>query len=258
MISLSTDSARCIISAADGGRIASLRVGEQRVLYEGPNADPMQWGSYPMAPWAGRVRDGQFHMCDVKHQLAINMAPHAIHGTVFTQPWHTIDFTPRSVSMTCDLGPMWPFGGQAHQHFELGEDSLSCTLAVTAADLAMPAELGWHPWFTKPVTDQLGFSAMYERDETGIPSGRIVDPKPRPWDDCFTGPTVPLRLHYPTCTVTVSSDCDHWIVFDEPSHATCVEPQSGPPDRFNFDQQILQPGQTLTRTMLIEWQLVPM
>ena len=28
--------------------------------------------------------------------------------------------------------------------------------------------------------------------------------------------------------VTLTSPCTDWVVFDEPSHATCVEPQTGP------------------------------
>ena len=29
----------------------------------------------------------------------------------------------------------------------------------------------------------------------------------------------------------LTSTCDHWVVYTEPEHAICVEPQSGPPER---------------------------
>jgi aldose 1-epimerase len=93
---------------------------------------------------------------------------------------------------------------------------------------------------------------MYARDDEGIPSGELVSPPPGPWDDCFVN-TEPVELHYAELTVTVTSDCDHWVVYDEPSHATCVEPQSGPPDAFNLRPRLLQPGERLIRTMTIQW-----
>ena len=42
--------------------------------------------------------------------------------------------------------------------------------------------------------------------------------------------------------VTISSACDHWVVYDEPPHATCVEPQTGPPDAFNIRPEVVEPG----------------
>ena len=51
----------------------------------------------------------------------------------------------------------------------------------------------------------------------------------------------------------LTSDCRHWVVYDEPAHATCVEPQSGPPDAFNLEPLVLAPGETLQRWFLMEW-----
>ena len=53
--------------------------------------------------------------------------------------------------------------------------------------------------------------------------------------------------------MTVTSDCDHWVVYDQPAHATCVEPQSGPPDALNVAPVVVSPGEPLTRTMTITW-----
>jgi aldose 1-epimerase len=96
---------------------------------------------------------------------------------------------------------------------------------------------------------------MYERGGDGLPTGRIVQPSERPWDDCFVDPLAPLRLEYPRdLTVTVSSDAGHWVVYDEPAHATCVEPQSGPPDAVHLGMaHVLAPGEMLQRTMTVAW-----
>lgn len=214
---------------------------------------PMTWGSFAMVPWAGRVRNGSFRFDGNQYQLDLDLPPHAIHGTVYTQPWTVGDVGQTFVSLTCPLADHWPFGGAAAQRFELDDDRLSCTLSVTADQLAMPAQVGWHPWFRKPDSANVRFAKMYERDESGIPTGQLVDPPTGPWDDCFVQPLAPRELRYDDLTVTVDSDCDHWVIYDEPSDATCVEPQSGPPDGFTLKPDRLEPGETLTRWMTIGW-----
>ena len=34
--------------------------------------------------------------------------------------------------------------------------------------------------------------------------------------------------------IELRSNLSHWVIFDELPYATCVEPQSGPPNEFNF------------------------
>ena len=53
--------------------------------------------------------------------------------------------------------------------------------------------------------------------------------------------------------ITVASTADHWVVFDEPEYALCVEPQSGPPDVLNHDPPILEAGDSATVAMTITW-----
>ena len=94
---------------------------------------------------------------------------------------------------------------------------------------------------------------MYVRDDVGIPTGELVPTPPGPWDDCFVEPTDPIELRFDGLTVTISSDCDHWVVYDQPAHATCVEPQTGPPDGPNLAPVRLESGETLSRSMRIAW-----
>lgn len=265
MIELRAGGAHCSISPSDGGRIAGLSVDGLQLLVRRDDlpGDPMLWGCYPMAPFAGRVRNGRFAFDGNEYQLRPNLSPHAIHGTVFVQPWSVNDASDTYVSLTCPLGEHWPFGGVAQQRIELSADGLVCQLGVTADELAMPAQVGWHPWFTKPTQAKLSFERMYRRDDAGIPTGVTVSPPQGPWDDCFVEPLAPLELHYETnddlapTVVVISSDCDHWVVYDQPEHATCVEPQSGPPDGFNSAEDgafvLLEPHATLLRQMTIRW-----
>jgi len=245
-----------------GARIGQITVAGQPLLVDVPaGGHDMTWGSFPMAPWAGRIRKGRFTYAEVGYQLAINHRDgdgadraHAIHGLVFDRPWPDVhDVSATSWTSTRDL--TWPFGGSVTQTIDLAKARLVTTLTVESSGDRFPAEVGWHPWFRKPERLEFSPTAMYERDEFGLPTGRLVKPSKGPWDDCFTN-TTPIGLQYdrPTApTVTVTSDCDHWVVYDHPSDATCVEPQSGPPDAFNLAPHTVEPGNPLRRTMTIDW-----
>lgn len=303
------------VDLAAGGRIAQIVVRGQPLLIDPGSvaeraATPTGWGSYPMAPWAGRIRHGEFRFRDDDHELDLNQQDgsgddperrHAMHGTVFTRPWTVDAQTPHAVTMHCALSPTtlsptslrnfgWTFGGIARQTIELLDGQLRCDLSIEVdhhhdphhseqlrhdqlrpehldvgeplASTAFLGEIGWHPWFRKPSSVTFHPDAMYERDEIGLPTGRLVDPSPGPWDDCFIN-TSPVTLHYddapidtvqpPVTTLTLSSDCDHWVIYDEPPHGTCVEPQSGPPDAFNVRPRLVTATHPLRRTMNIAW-----
>ncbi len=249
-----------------GGRIGQIEVAGQPLLIDVPGLDPggahpMLWGSFAMAPWVGRIRGGRFSFDGTDHQLPINHhdgdgpdRAHAIHGLVFDRAVSD-DGSGSASSWVGSIALPWEFGGIATQTVAVFDDRVVSTLQVEATVGPFPAEVGWHPWFRKP--DRLEFfpTQMYERDEFGLPTGRLVEPSDGPWDDCFIN-TDPVVLHYvrPTAPiVTVQSGCDHLVVYDQPDDATCVEPQSGPPDAFNLQPRIVTPGTPLVRTMTISW-----
>lgn len=252
------------VAVAAGGRVAQVHVDGQPLLVDAPRpATPTTgWGSFPMAPWAGRIRHGRFRFLGEDHQLECNVDDgsgdeHAIHGTVFSRPWTVDDHEIDSLRLHCDLaGELgWPFGGRAHQRLQLSATELRCELTVEATDAPFPGELGWHPWFRKPARLEFHPLAMYRRAAPGLPTGELVSPGEGPWDDCFVN-TAPVVLRYArelVPTITLTSDCDHWVVYDEPSDATCVEPQSGPPDAVHVRPRVVAPGRPLTRTMSIRW-----
>jgi aldose 1-epimerase len=259
VVELEAGDAAAWISPVDGGRVARLTVRDFDVLVTGDSSDDsIRWGSYPMVPWAGRLRHGRFehHVAPDRTttiQMPLDMPPHAIHGTGYTSRWDAVDQGIDHVELTCRLA--WPLGGRAHQHLLLTPDALVCVLTVVADHEAMPVTIGWHPWFVKPTTDRLHFDAYYATDDEQIPTGELLPPPERPWDFCFVGAHHPLELGYPTgLRVVVQSDCDHWVIYDEPAHATCVEPQSGPPNALNTGSaQVLAPGEMVQRTMTITW-----
>ena len=237
-----------------GGRLTSLCIHDAEVLLTGGSEDSMlTWGCYPMVPYAGRVRSGVVRFNNTDYQLPLSLPPHAAHGTVFAQSWTVTDVATSSIELTTDLGSQWPFGGSVSQHIELQNDHIHIELRVTAGDHAMPAQVGWHPWFCKPSRTSLIFESMLQRDEHGIATTIRERRDAVNVDDCFINPLTPLSLTVNGVDLVLSSDCSHWVVYDQPSHSTCVEPQSGAPNAINDSPVILAPRESLTRWFDIAW-----
>lgn len=233
-----------------GGRIAQITVAETDLLVgagEGPPPHgPLGWGAYPMVPWAGRIRDGRCRVGGRIVDLPRTLGQHAIHGVGFTSVWDVaeagVDRVRLTLALPSDL--RWPFGGTARQTISVDTDGVLLELDVTAGDRAFPASIGWHPWFRKPTSIGFEPTAMYRRDAAGIAVDELVDVPPGPWDDCFVNDR-PILLTIDGRRIELTSDCTDWVVYDERSYATCVEPQTGPPDAANTRPHLLGPGETL-------------
>jgi galactose mutarotase-like enzyme len=237
---------RLTVDPLQGARMASLRIGAREVLVT-EGWGPIRWGSYPMAPFAGRIRDGRFTFRGRDVQLPLNLPPDAIHGTVFERPWEVVSATEDHVVLMTDLGPAWPFPGTVTQSIGLGPDGLDATLRLEAEE-AMPAALGWHPWFRRYLDDAPGAvttsaevdlvveaERMFERGPDGLPTGALVPPGRPPWDDAFIGLRASPIVRWPGAVeITISSPADVWVVYDEAVEGICVEPQTAPPDAINL------------------------
>lgn len=239
-----------------GGRIAQIRFDGVEQLVGPGEADysAIAWGSYPMAPWAGRIRRGRFEFDGRTHQLPVNLGEHAIHGVAFVLPWQVDARSPQLLELSLALpeDERWPFGGMCRQRILLGERELRLELSVSAGERAMPVSFGWHPWFRKPERLEFSPQRMYPRDAEGMTVLPLCEVPAGPWDDCFIN-DAPVTLHRAGQSLRLTSDCTQWVVFDELAHATCVEPQTGPPDAFNLAPRVLEPGQAASAWYRMEW-----
>lgn len=243
------------VDAAAGGRISSLRIRGEELLVP-RSVEPLAWGCYPMAPFAGRLRDGRFLFGAHRHQLPLNMPPHAIHGTVFTRPWEWIG----DDMLETGLGADWPWPGRVEQRFLVTEDCVSVSLDVHAADHPFPASAGFHPWFRRqlgrgaPLQLDVSPGYRYARDDTGIPNGDLLPPGEGPWDDTFTGFTRNPAIEWPgVLRLEMASNHTHWVIYDRLAHAVCVEPLTAPPNALNGAAHLVSPGRPLRITMTLRW-----
>ncbi|MFH1104515.1 MAG: aldose 1-epimerase [Actinomycetota bacterium] len=248
------DRARVEIDLDAGCRLASLEI-EGREILVGRSASPLEWGCYPMAPYAGRVRAGRFAFRGRTHDLPRILGGHAIHGSVFIRPWE-----PEGGHWySTELGPHWPFPGWARQQIRLERDRLAMRLEVHAAAGAMPASCGWHPWFRRVIdgarvrlTADLGF--VFERDSDGIATRRRLPVPAEPWDDCFGDVSQPVGLTWPgVLRLDLAASSDYWVIYTERDEAVCVEPQTAPPDVLNQDPFIVEPGRPLVTEFTMAW-----
>ena len=256
MTTLSSGNVEVVIDAEHGSRLSSLRFGETELLVHRTDDDSFSWGCYPMAPWAGRTRNGVFEYQGASVRLPINSAPHAIHGLVHDAVWQVVNTSSTSATLRVELDQRWPFAGWVEHRISVDPTSVQLQLTVHATDRSdasnsMPAQVGWHPWFVRPVQLEAEFKTMYVRDSDGIAGVQRAhqhDLMHGPLDDCFSDAVAAPFLKYDNgLVVRLESDCSHWVVYNEPSHAICVEPQSGPPNGLNSEPLVVSPDHSLTR-----------
>ncbi len=263
-IELSVAGTSVVVEPSYGGRLSSLQCAGHELLWQPDTAQgiefpgashPFGWGSFVMAPYAGRIRRGEFTFEGTTYRLPIAMAPHAIHGTLYDVAWN-VDEVGRSESsafcqLSVSLTDPWPFAGRVTQRIEVSADMTGGaqeSAGVVAqrlwlhADQAMPATMGWHPWFTRVLATADGADSTLEwsfdhegvsllqRDADGITTANAVPVPEGPWDDCFAG-VADVTVRWPGLVeVVVSHDCPVVVLFDGLDHAVCVEPQTGPPN----------------------------
>lgn len=258
MIELSSAVATVGVDPLCGGRVYSLNVNGVELIV-GPHDQQVlngfDWGIYPMTPFAGRVRFGEFTFNGKNHQLPRRMPPHAIHGTVDDVEWKVISVSSNSVLMQTSLGSNWPFAGGVSHSLELSDESLRLVLELTAQE-EMPAQVGWHPWFPRPSKIDAAFPAWMPRDADGMPMPPTADTLPDlsgDVDDCFVAGVEPPVVTVNGRKLTLRSDCSHWVVYTGAKHGVCIEPQSGPPNQVALAPTVLKPGETLRRWFEIAW-----
>ena len=175
MPTLAAGSTTLRVDRARGGRLASLVVEGHEVLVQpepGHPPDPLLWGCYPMAPFAGRTRGGRFRWGGKVHELAANHAGHAMHGTVFDERWLIEQADQTYLRLRRRLDPRWPFAGWAVQEMALSPQRLELRLEVHSADLPFPATARVAPLVSAPPG---GGRQPRRRSRRGA----LVPPRPR-------------------------------------------------------------------------------
>lgn len=158
-----------------GGRLHRVRAFGVDLLRTPPvpaihRDDPFFWGAYPLAPWCNRVTTEPTTVAGRRVELPANFPDGtAIHGQVYAAVWEVVDDAPGGSTLRIEAGGEapgggaggWPWRYDVHARFRVGPASVMLALELrNLDDTPMPAGLGIHPWFAKPV-------------EVAVPAGRV-------------------------------------------------------------------------------------
>jgi aldose 1-epimerase len=270
-----------------GGSIASFysQRGQQRQHWLRPNdapdpAKPWAMASFPLVPYANRIRDGRSSFGPRPLNLAANYpdSKHAIHGTAWQQPWQVVGQGADHATLALDSpAGVWPYAFRAVQQFTLdAQTGLTVEMSVTNTDTVdLPVGLGHHPYLphragTRLTTD---VKAMWGGDAEVMPttlqtpdflaalrSGITLDTLDL--DNNFTGWSHQARVDWPdtgtALLMTAQAPFDYFVLYcPKGADMFCIEPVSNCTDWMNLAQkgqgdvggQLLAPGATLHTTM---------
>ena len=248
----------------------------RELLVTAPDADDrgVDWGCFLMAPWPGRLADGRVAWRDGPVQLRRTRGPDALHGVVYARAWSLDRAGQDRAVMSCRFDPAeWPFGGRIRQRIRLAPDHLELHAVITAGSGAMPAALGWHPWFRRTGGEphlRVDAAATLQTRRM-IPTGRtlaVAGPTDlragprlgdRRLDHTYVAPRSPVVATWPDLELRVEfgRPIQALVVFTPPG-GLCLEPQTAWPNALGAmtaasGVRILEPGQTLRATMRLRW-----
>ena len=212
--------------------------------------DILGMSSFPMAPFAGRIREGRFIADGREVRLPVNLVGEtdAIHGHGWQAPWTVVEAAGDRAKLQFDhASAHWPWDYQAEQTFTLTDGALTQSLTVTnRSPRPMPAGLGLHPYFPRPPQTRLKarvadvFLAPDQPPTAPPPSwnwtaGQAIEAYV---DHQFTGWDGVARVDWPgkrlALRIAALTPTDHLVVYAPTGEDyVCVEPVSHQLDAVN-------------------------
>ena len=183
------------LAPAAGGAIARFTVDGTDILRPMAAADIASGkgnngSSYPLVPFAGRIRDGRLDFQGEQIRLAPNWpgAAHPLHGDGWAHAWQVVqsDRTSAAISYLHERAGEqggWPFRYRAGQHFRLEDDRLTIRMTLeNLEDRPVPGGFGLHPYFVRDANSELvcRSQTVWLMDADVMPIERVAVPPA--WD----------------------------------------------------------------------------
>ena len=232
-------------------------------------ADPVEFGFYPMLPWAGRLAANSVSADRESIRQEINYQGWAIHGLSFNQPltsW-SVHADKNATSFSALQGISgWMQDLEATFTWSIDEHSLTTTIEVKPiSDVVSRVVVGWHPWFRKSLGS--GSPAVLKIDEAKLltkadllPTGELVDFDVTlgPFDDALIVPSKTVVIEWPEALQLRITNSHEWfVIYDGNKDLFCVEPQTGAPNALNgaFSDSALLCSRSEPARLTTRWEL---
>ena len=266
------------IDPSFGGALRRFARGEREIFRRTPegSTDILDAAFFALVPICNRIADGRFSFGGHEVRLTPNLLdlPDFFHGHGWRSAWGLLDAGGTHATLRLTHGKdEWPWPYEAYLGYRLTDTGLHIDLDVTnLAEDAMPAGLGFHPYF--PLTPDLRLKTHYDgywsRDADGRPDLWHKGHFHRDWSageglagsetdhtfTDFTGEAAVFDGAKPLYRITASPECrDVHIYTPKGADFYCIEPVTDRPDPFNEKPLricSLEPGDTLKAWMTVE------
>ena len=288
VVTLRSADATLTLAPGCGARLLALDVAGEPVLRPLGDATrrglaPYDFAGFPLLPYSGPLFGGGFEFEGAAYHVGRTVAaePDATHGDGWTNIWTIESHAADSIDLRFEYEPsedQFPFRWSGRLTYALEPSALRIVISITNSDArAMPAGMGFHPYFPRPDGTRLRFahgdvwppdSPQAVRVEParidGLDFNEGRDLTGMVVDRCFEDWTGTAALDYPDgrrVTVTASPEFGKlqlYVPWYDPF--VCVEPVSNANDGFNRARHgvlrhgvvRLAPGAALSGTIRIE------
>jgi aldose 1-epimerase len=216
--------------------------------------EPGGLSSFPLVPWSNRIRAGRFTFAGRSVALTANLRGHAIHGLGYRTSWTVAERTPSEAILEHRHTPgEWPWAYRATQRIALTTSGLDVEMVLTnESETAMPAGLGWHPYFprTAATTLHARVTGLWLTDAEILPTVCVTPPPDGDpclglavdrvaLDNVFVGWDREATITWPErrarLRLTARGPLETLVVYTPPGEAFfCAEPVSHITEAFNL------------------------
>jgi len=234
---------KIVLDLGAGGRAVSWCFAGNELLV-GSSSQPLDYGMYVMAPWVGRNAENSVRWKGLDHVFPANSGGWAVHGSAYRAEITDIEsenlIDSQLVVTTMNLDG-WVEDLVMQTRWQVFSDRLETSVKLRCnSGAGFPASVGWHPWFRKeiPALGELQYHVAhgqrYVREgDVDTDEHYEFDPTTGPFDSTLHVPGQTIELLWgDRLGLTVANSSPWFVLYDQPEHATCIEPQSAPTNAF--------------------------